>query len=149
MTPTWLWLPFGRLTVEQLYEVLALRQTVFVLEQRCFYLDVDGRDLDAWHLLGLREGALAAYLRVLPPGQHRDAPAIGRVLTSPQARGAGLGRALVAEGVRRARELFPQQPIRLAAQQHLVPFYASLGFAPVGPPYDEDGIMHVDMLLPG
>jgi ElaA protein len=85
---------------------------------------------------------------VLPPGQHRDAPAIGRVLTSPQARGAGLGRALMAEGVRRARELFPRQPIRLAAQQHLVPFYASLGFAPVGPPYDEDGIMHVDMLLP-
>lgn len=146
--PTWRWLRFEELAAAQLYEVLALRQAVFVVEQRCVYLDADGRDQTAWHLLGLRGDMLAAYLRVLPPGPDQAGPAIGRVLTHPAARGGGLGRALMAEGLQRTRALFPGQPVRLAAQQHLVPFYASLGFAPAGPPYDEDGIAHVDMLLP-
>ena len=91
--------------------------------------------------------ALAGYLRVLDPGRKYSEPSIGRVLTVPPHRGIGLGRTLMIEGIMRTREIWPGRPIRVAAQQRLETFYASLGFRPVSAPYDEDGILHVDMLI--
>ena len=91
--------------------------------------------------------ALAGYLRVLDPGRKYPEPSIGRVLTVPPHRGIGLGRALMAEGIARTRRIWPGRPIRVAAQQRLEAFYASLGFRTVSAPYDEDGILHVDMLI--
>ena len=51
------------------------------------------------------------------------------------------------EGVARCRAAWPGQPIRIAAQQRLEAFYTSLAFQAVSPPYIEDGIAHVDMML--
>lgn len=144
----WIWSRFDELGVDRLYDALALRCRVFILEQGP-YLDPDGLDRKAWHLLGLDSaGVLQAYLRVVDPGQKYAEPSIGRVVTSPEARGSGLGRELVGQGVRRCVGAFPGQGIRISAQAHLERFYGSFGFATVGPPYLEDGIPHLEMLRP-
>jgi len=146
---TWLWLRFDELTREQLYQILALRERVFIVEQKCLYQDVDGRDARARHLLGLdAAGALAAYLRVVAPGHRFPEPSIGRVVTDPAARRQGCGHALMREGIRRAERLYPGQPIRISAQRYLEGFYATHGFVSVGDPYDEDGIEHRAMVRP-
>ncbi len=146
----WQWSSFEALGSEALYAALALRQAVFVLEQRCLYLDADGRDRAARHLLGWgSDGELLAYLRAFPPGAIHPEACIGRVLTAPTIRGRGRGRALMREGHRRVRAQWGPVPIRLSAQAHLRGFYASLGYVPCGPGYDEDGIPHLPMRRPG
>ncbi len=142
---TWRWASFADLTAAELYAVLAARAAVFVVEQRCAYLDPDGLDRGALHLLGWDGDVLAAYLRVLPPGARFPEAAIGRVLTAPAYRGCGFGRALVAEAVRG----LGAQPLALSAQAHLEGFYASFGFVRAGPAHDEDGIPHVPMRRDG
>jgi ElaA protein len=146
----WQWSRFRELTVEDLYAVVRLREAVFVVEQNCPYPDADGRDPNAWHLLGWVQGPvqreLVAYARIFEPGVRYNEASIGRVVTSPDVRGTGLGRSLVAEALRRIESLAPGQPIKIAAQRRLEDFYLSLGFRSVSAPYEEDGIIHVDML---
>lgn len=149
-TIDWHFSRFADLTPFDLYDVLAARQNVFILEQTCLYPDIDGYDLEAHHLLGWRDvdgkRQLAAYLRVLAPGAKYDEMSIGRVITTPAARGSGAGRALLEQGIAHAEALHPGHRIRIGAQQYLERFYASFGFETVSAPYDEDGIMHIDML---
>ena len=142
----WSWHRFEDLGVTNLYDALQLRSRVFVLEQGP-YLDTDGVDRHAWHLLGRgAQGALVSYLRVVDAGVKYDEPSIGRVVTSPETRGGGSGRALMAEGVAGCERFWPGRAIRISAQAHLERFYASFGFGAVGPQYLEDGIPHVEML---
>ncbi|HTS21787.1 MAG TPA: GNAT family N-acetyltransferase [Casimicrobiaceae bacterium] len=147
---TWQWRRFRDLAPEELYAILAARAAVFVVEQHCAFQDADGVDPFARHLLGWtgaeRASALGAYLRVIEPGRKYAEPSIGRVLTVASLRGTGLGRQAMHEGIRRCAELYPGLPIRIAAQRRLERFYASLGFRAVSGPYEEDGIIHVDML---
>lgn len=141
----WLWLRFAELGVDNLYDALALRCRVFVLEQGP-YLDPDGLDRQSWHLLGRdADGPLQAYLRVVDPGGKFAEPSPGRVITSPETRGTGLGRRLVAEGVARCQAVWPGQGMRISAQLHLERFYGEFGFVRVGDPYDEDSIPHLQM----
>jgi ElaA protein len=146
----WQWSCFSELTTADLYAVVRLREAVFIVEQNCPYPDADGRDPNAWHLLGWEERssgrALVAYARIFEPGVRYDEGSIGRVVTAPDARGTGKGRALMAEALRRFDSLAPGQPIRIAAQRRLEDFYLGLGFRTVSDPYEEDGIIHVDML---
>lgn len=146
MSASFLWLPFDRLTARQAHDLLQLRQRVFVVEQRCAYLDADGLDPQCWQGLGTANGALVATARIVPPGLAYEEPAIGRVVSSPDHRRAGFGRQLMEEAIRETRRLYPGQGIRIGAQRYLERFYGSLGFVPVGEPYDEDGIPHVHML---
>ncbi len=146
----WQWSRFADLTAAQLYEMLALRQQVFVLEQTCLYPDIDGLDPGAHHLLGWRtvngKRELAATLRCLAPGAKYAEMSLGRVVTSPAMRGTGLGRELVAQGIAYAVRLHQGHAIRIGAQAHLENFYGNFGFVTVSAPYDEDGIMHIDMI---
>lgn len=144
----WRCLPFEALGVQRLYELLALRSEVFVVEQHCVFQDIDGLDPQTLHLLGEREGRLLAYARLIPPGLKGPAALISRVVTAPQARGGGTGRALMAEALAQCERLWPGTPVTLHAQAHLQPFYASFGFMPVGETYMEDGIAHIEMRLP-
>lgn len=145
---TWRVLAAAELDAGTLHEVLAVRARVFVVEQQCFYQDVDGLDLveGTWHLLGREvkeaEGGLAAYARVLAPTAEQPAPRIGRVLVIPELRGHGLGRAVVRRALVVCAEQWPDRPVELAAQAHLTRFYADFGFTPEGPVFDEDGIPH-------
>ena len=148
MTVSWSWRPFAELSTDDLYDALKLRQRVFVLEQSCLYLDLDGLDRACWHGLGyLNDGPLAAYARIVPPPLKFAGPSIGRVVTAPELRGRGLGVDLMSRAIDETRRLFPSQTIYIAAQAHLEAFYRRFGFASTGPPYDDDGILHVDMTI--
>ncbi|WP_226660755.1 GNAT family N-acetyltransferase [Microbulbifer aggregans] len=145
------WSTFNQLSPTELYEILRVRQEVFVVEQDCAYQDVDGKDQRAWHLACWDDTAesptLLAYLRVVHPGEKYPEPSIGRVLTSKAARGTGLGKELMRTAIERTRREYPQAPIRISAQLYLNKFYTDLGFEPVSEPYDEDGIPHIEMVL--
>lgn len=147
---TWSWHKFAELSPETLYAILELRSRIFVVEQNCVFPDMDGRDRDCEHLCGWNEsGALLACLRLVPPGIKSGELSLGRVVVEQSARGLGLGRAVMLEGLRRCTELYPGKPVKVSAQQHLELFYNSLGFQAVTAPYLEDGIWHVDMIRPG
>jgi ElaA protein len=138
---------FHELSVDRLYDVLALRCQVFIVEQGP-YQDLDGVDRHSAHLLGRNShGDLLAYLRVVDPGIKYPEASIGRVITAPKVRGTGLGRLLIREGVRRCHLAWPGRGIRISAQSHLQPFYTEVGFVGQGEDYLEDGIPHREMLL--
>jgi ElaA protein len=143
----WRYEPFARLTVFELYRILALRQRVFVVEQACPYLDCDGVDPASDHLWTEGPGGVAlASLRVVPGGAKYDEPSLGRVVTAPETRRLGLGRALMLEGIARARAAFGAVPLRIGAQKYLEHFYGSLGFVRASDDYVEDGIPHLEMM---
>src|SRR5579859_4429248 len=121
----WKWCRFAGLDADELYDLLALRSRIFVVEQDCVYLDIDGLDRRSWHLLGRDGGGvLRAYLRVVDAGLKFEAPSIGRVVVDPAVRGTGAGHALIEEGLRRCDEVFAGLPNRIGAQARLEAFYA-------------------------
>lgn len=138
---------FGELTVEELYEILRLRVDIFVLEQRCLYPEIDGRDPAAWHVFFREEGAIKAYLRVLPPGVSFPEAALGRVLAAERRR--GLGSRIVAEGIRIAREKLGTEVLMLEAQTYARGLYERAGFRQVSEEFLEDGIPHILMRRDG
>lgn len=140
----WELVPFEALNVHRLYALLALRQRVFVVEQDCVYLDSDGDDLTALHLLVWHGEMLVGCLRVLPATDEQPVR-IGRVVVAPEARRTGLGAEMMRRGVHVAHEAHGLAPIRIHAQAHLAGWYATVGFTPTGPLFDEDGIPHVVM----
>lgn len=145
----WTCVPFTELGTQPLYDLLALRSQVFVVEQNCVFLDIDGLDPKTWHLLGHDDdGLLKAYARLIPPDLKAPDALIGRVVTAPAARSGGVGRALMAEAVAQCALLWPGHAITLHAQAHLERFYGSFGFVPSGEPYIEDGIPHIEMRKP-
>lgn len=146
MNIVWHWCALDDLSAPQLYAVLAARSAVFVVEQNSIYQDMDGLDLQATHLVGWAHGQVAAYLRVLGPHTRYAERSFGRVLTTQPFRGTGVGRMLVAKGMEYLDARHPHDPVRIGAQAHLQPFYASFGFAVASEPYLEDGIPHVQML---
>jgi ElaA protein len=140
---------FQELSNEQLYEILTLRLEVFCVEQNCPYQDCDGKDLESWHLMGRNEaGKLICYTRLLPVGvAYHEYVSIGRVVTSPAARGTGAGKMLMEKSIETCRQLFGNQAIKIGAQSYLLKFYEGFGFRSTGEAYLEDGIPHTAMLL--
>jgi ElaA protein len=132
------------LTTDALHGLLRLRVDVFVVEQRCAYAELDGRDLDpgTLHLVLGPDAAPLGYLRLLtePGGQRR----IGRVCTAAAARGRGLSRRLLVAALIEVGDA----PCVLDAQEHLTALYGGFGFVPSGPGYDWDGVPHVPMRRP-
>jgi len=138
--------PFDELTTRELYSILQLRNEVFIVEQACPYQDLDNKDLKAWHLMGLKEGRLLAYARLLAPGISYSESSIGRIVSSPSERKTGMGKKLMTESIGQIKKLFQTDTIRIGAQQYLLHFYTSFGFVQVGEPYLEDNIPHIIML---
>ena len=138
----------SELTASVLHDILELRNRVFVVEQQCWYQDIDGLDLtqDTRHLFAAQDDQLVAYARLLAPDD-AGAVRIGRVIVSASLRGQRLGHELMTRAIGACASHWPGAPVALAAQAHLLDFYVGLGFVAVSEPYDEDGIPHVDMLL--
>jgi ElaA protein len=143
---TWRFLPFSALGTLELYALLQLRSEVFVLEQACAFQDLDGADTEAMHLLGERDGRLAAYARCFAAGVKFSEASIGRVVTHASARGGGIGHVLMREAIERLQAHWGPQAIRIGAQARLEKFYRQHGFVQYGEPYIEDGIPHIEML---
>ncbi len=140
---------FRNLSLEELYDIMRLRVDVFVVEQQCPYAEVDGKDEDAWHVMG-RDGSglLMAYARVLP--KHNDEPAhIGRVVVKKEARGTGLADELMRKCLALLEHTYGTRRNAIAAQAYLERFYERHGYVTTSEPYDWDGILHIDMVLEG
>lgn len=144
----WILKKFEELTPHELYTIMQLRNEVFVVEQNCVYQDADNKDRYSFHLMGWKEDKLIAYTRLIPAGTAYAEPSIGRVVTSPSARGTGAGRELMEHSIDTIYKLFGKQPIRIGAQLYLKKFYSSIGFEPTGDIYLEDGIEHIEMVKP-
>lgn len=141
-------LTFRELPVESLYEILNLRNEVFVVEQNCVYLDTDKKDIFATHvLLKNSEGNLIGYSRILPKGiSYNSYVSIGRVVTSKEARGTGAGLLLMEESVKICEIMYPTIDIKIEAQSYLIKFYERFGFKSTGEDYILDGIPHREMI---
>ena len=135
---------FNELTADELYEILAARAEVFVVEQNCAYQDLDGIDKNAYHVYYKEDGKIVAYLRVIDKGERLDEVSIGRVISLK--RRCGLGSALMREGLRVAKEKFGATKVKIGAQLYAKPFYESVGFQQISGEYLEDGIPHIYML---
>jgi ElaA protein len=136
------------LSPRELYAMLKLRVDVFVVEQKCPYPELDGKDADALHLRLLAGEELVASARIRKPAKSDPAARIGRVVVSPEHRGKKLGDRVMVEAIAQCERLYPHSPIKLSAQSHLQRFYGAFGFVPVSAEYLEDDIPHVDMQRP-
>lgn len=138
---------FSELTTDELYRILKLRVTIFVVEQNCPYMELDDLDRDAVHVWLEDENGIQAYLRVLDRGAESEYVSIGRVIAVR--RRCGLGSRILAEGIRAAKECFRADSIYLEAQVYAKELYEKQGFQPISEEFLLDGIPHVKMLLDG
>lgn len=138
--------PFSELSTEELYQILKIRQEVFIVEQTCYYLDADGYDQQAVHIWAEKEGEILAYSRVFEPGIKYKEASIGRVLTNPNYRKNNLGKILIRFSINTIESRFRTQSIRISAQDYLLRFYSEFGFQDTGKKYLEDDIPHTEMV---
>jgi len=136
---------FKELIHHELYDILALRNEVFIVEQNCPYLDIDHKDKDALHLM-IYDRELVAYLRILDKNVSYDEVSIGRVLVKESHRGQKLGQKIMIEAIEYIKDVMKEDKIRISAQAYLKSFYESLGFKCVSDIYLEDDIPHIEML---
>lgn len=136
---------FEDFNIYELYEVLKMRSEVFVLEQECAYQDIDGVDLNSYHLIGLEGDEISAYLRIPFKGEVYDRTSIGRVLVAKKSRGKGYAKEILLKAIEIIKSEMNESEIKISAQGHLENFYKSLGFKTTSKPYLEDGISHIDM----
>lgn len=134
------------LSADDLYHAYKLRTDVFVVEQGCAYPEVDEHDLNSEHLFGWQDKTLVCYARICPPGTVYPHPSLGRIVVEEHYRGNSFGRELINRGLARLSELFPNQAIKIQAQEYLEPFYQSFGFKTITESYPDAGVMHVDMV---
>ena len=144
---SWEWKSFIDLHRDDLYEILKFRQEIFVVEQKSWYLDVDGLDQASLHLIVRTKENLIGYLRLTPPGKKYIETSIGRVSIHIAHRGEGLGNQLLTMGIEKGKEVYGSGSFRISAQEYLISYYEKHGFKVQGCPYNEDGIPHVEMLL--
>jgi ElaA protein len=144
----WIYKAFDSLTPGELYKILRLRSEVFVVEQNCVFLDADNKDQQCYHLMGWQNDDLVAYVRLVPAGLSYKEAAIGRVVSSPAYRSKGIGKDLMQKAIETLYDIWGRQTIRIGAQLYLTSFYEKQGFIADGDIYMEDGIEHIEMLLP-
>ena len=137
---------FNELSTHELYVILQLRSEVFVVEQDCVYQDLDNKDLDAYHVLGVLDKEIVAYARIFKPGDYFLESSIGRIVVKKEFRKFQYGYKLVENSIQFIENNLQQNTILISAQSYLTKFYNSLGFIRVGEEYLEDGIPHIKML---
>ena len=137
---------FKELLTSELYELLQLRSEVFVVEQKCVYQDIDGKDEKAIHILGKFDNTIVVYARIFNAGAYFENASIGRVVISEKYRTQKWGHELMKTAILSIETEFGIQPITISAQLYLKNFYENHGFIQMGEMYLEDGIPHIEML---
>ena len=146
MAIQWKIKPFEALTVDELYDLLKLRSEIFVVEQNCVYLDLDGKDKIALHLYGEFEGKIVAHARLFKAGISFDNASIGRVVVDANYRDRKWGHDLMREAIAGIQLNFNESKITIGAQLYLKKFYESHGFVQTSEMYLEDDIPHIEMV---
>lgn len=149
MELNWKILKMSEMDVMTFHDLIQLRIEVFVIEQDCPYQELDGVDPDAWHLIGTSpDGATIACARMIAPGRaYPDYASVGRIIVKQGYRDLGLGHEIVKRSLAFMDTHFPNDNIKISAQEHLEGFYQSHGFRTSGAPYLEDGIPHIPMVF--
>jgi ElaA protein len=137
---------FEELNVEEIYEILRIRNEVFIVEQECAYQDCDGKDKSSYHLFLKDNNKIIAYVRILEKGVSYDETSIGRVLVHKDYRRKGISKELMLKAISFIELNLNETEIKIQAQAYLINFYKSLGFREVSSEYLEDNIPHIDML---
>lgn len=145
MSLKWKIKEFESLSVNELYDILRLRSEIFVVEQKCVYLDLDGKDKKGLHLIGEFEGVIVAYSRLFEPGISFDNASIGRVVVDANYRDKKWGHELMREAIAGIKNRFGETKITIGAQLYLKKFYESQGFVQTSAMYLEDDIPHIEM----
>lgn len=137
---------FQDLSLEQLYQILHLRNEIFIVEQKCAYQDLDHLDEQCHHFMMYDEGKLIAYARIIPPGIAYPEASIGRIVTHAGHRGKGVGATMMKLILSDVEDLLGNRPIKIGAQLYAEKFYEKFGFIRSSEVYDEDGIDHIKMI---
>lgn len=139
---------FDELTNVQLYDILKLRQDVFIIEQHCIYPDIDEFDKKASHFLIYEHEELVAYSRIFAPDiKYNTETSIGRIIVSQKKRGGSLGKTLIKKSINYCITNYPNSDIRIEAQAKLKNYYSELGFIEDSEVYLVDGIDHLQMIF--
>jgi len=143
----WVTKSFAELNTNELYALLRLRSEVFVVEQKCIFLDVDNNDQKAFHTIGLIGDEVVATTRLFDKDIMYDGyQSIGRVVSATKYRGLSIGKALMQYSISECERLFGKGPIKIGAQLYLKKFYNEQGFEQSGEVYIEDDIDHIPMI---
>lgn len=137
---------FTELKVEELYKILKLRNEIFIVEQKCPYLDCDNKDFNSYHLFLEDNNDIIASLRIIEKGISYDEISIGRVAVKKNYRGKGISREMMLKAIKFIENNLNEDTIKIQAQSYLIGFYSSLGFKAVSEEYLEDNIPHIDMV---
>lgn len=124
-----------------LHNLLQLRIDIFVVEQNCPYPELDGKDLNAYHVLLYDEDEkLAGTARILAPGVSYKEVSIGRVAIAEKYRGNTYGHLIMESALSFIHEKFGDSAVKISAQEHLQHFYNQHGFETISETYLEDDI---------
>lgn len=142
---------FNKLSVNELYDLLHLRQQIFVVEQNCIYLDADGVDKECLHLLGIINKKIVGYARIIPARMtsritYYKTPSIGRVVVDEKHRGKGYAYKIMDKAIKVAIENFKAKKITISAQLYLKEFYEKIGFKVSGKVYLDCDLPHLKMI---
>ena len=135
---------YNDLTLDELYGILKIRNEVFVIEQNCPYLDIDGNDRHSYHVFAQDSDGIQACLRVLYDSADLNVVMIGRVVSKH--RMSGLGRQIMEEGIRIAYNILKAKTIRIEAQVQAKGFYEKNGFVQSSEEFMLDDIPHIEMI---
>lgn len=136
---------FSSLSLDEMYDILRIRATVFVLEQGVVYIDPDGNDKDAVQIYASVDGVMVGCLRIYPLEERIYR--IGRVAVLKEFRGLGIGNAMMKEAIRYLRERTHATKACLDAQLHAIGFYEKLGFTLFTEEFLEEGLLHRGMQM--
>lgn len=140
--------PFDQLSNLELYQLLSLRQDIFVVEQNCPYLDADSKDLEGFHIFCIHQNEIIACSRLLPKGtSYKNYASIGRICCKKSYRGSDIALKIIELSIQHSRKTYPKASIKISAQAPLVSYYEKFGFVSIGEPYLEDDIPHQAMVL--
>lgn len=132
---------FDQLNINELYEILKVRQDIFILEQQCLYPDIDFIDKKSLHIFYQEKGKIIAYLRLFERDTYTCQ--FGRIISLN--RRQGFGTSLINESLRWLKQKKKYTKVYIEAQKYAIEFYEKLGFHAISNVFLEDGIEHVKM----